>query len=773
MKILSKILAAICLLCVSYGAFAQQQVSGTVKDSKGEPIIGAGVLVQGTTLGTVTDADGTFSIPVRANAVLSISSIGYETQTVRIAAGQTRLEIILKDDATLLEDVVVIGYGTVKKADMTGSASSLTSDDFQIGSNLTAEQVLRGSVAGINIQQNSGKPGGSYSIRVRGGTSITASNDPLYVIDGVPISASGEVSKTQIRYGAGYDLFDQEEVDPLSALNPEDIESITVLKDASATAIYGSRGANGVIMITTKKGRTGKAQVEYSGNVAISSVANKLDLLNAKEYVDVINKLGVALDNKGSDTDWQGEIYRNAFSHNHHVAVTGGNEKTQYRASIGYNDQQGVIKNSGVRNFNNRININHAEFDGRLKIDLIMGFSQQNADQAQTSNTVGSEMGTNILYEAYVFNPTYPVINPATGDYWDVPAYRVNPVSYTTEIFDQRKNQKYSANASISYKIIEPLTIQVNGGYDTSTTTRNSYVSKANLLGDTTGGLVNINKFADWSKLFEAYLKYNQTFGKHTIDALAGYSYQYFFNEGLLQMAQGFLSDEFKWYNIGAANSFYAPSTFTQDNKLISMFGRVNYNYDDRYLFTATLRRDGSSRFGADHKWGYFPSAAFAWRINHENFFNVGWVSNLKLRATWGITGSQEIGNYQSLNTLSASNSAYLIGGNKERVADAPVLIVSTFEKGQSGFFRGMQTNEVGDGWGAYDCGLSNCYLILIARSMGFDTLIMGMRDADGLRALFNIPESEAIMPVIALGYRAQEPSRPERKKLDEIVTFF
>lgn len=665
MKILNKILAAVCLMGASLTAFAQQQITGTVKDTKGEPIIGAGVLVQGTTIGAVTDADGTFYLPVPANATLSVSSIGYETQTVRIAAGQTRVEIILQEDMTMLQDVVVIGYGTVKKADMTGSASSLTSDDFQIGSNLTAEQVLRGSVAGINIQQNSGKPGGSYSIRVRGGTSITASNEPLYVIDGVPISASGEVSKTQIRYGAGYDLFDQEEVDPLSALNPEDIESITVLKDASATAIYGSRGANGVIMITTKKGRTGKAQVEYSGNVAIGTVANKLQLLNAKEYIDIINKLGVALDNKGSDTDWQNEIYRNAFSHNHHVALTGGNEKTQYRASIGFNNQQGIIKNSGVQNINNRININHTEFDGRLKIDLIMAFSQQDSDQAQTSNTVGSEMGTNILYEAYVFNPTYPVFNPETGDYWDVPAYRVNPVSYTTEIFDQRKNQKYSVNASVAYKIIEPLTIQVNGGYDTSNTTRNSYVSKANLLGDTTGGLVNINKFSDWSSLFEAYLKYNQTFGKHNIDALAGYSYQYFFNEGLLQMAQGFLSDEFKWYNIGAANSFYAPSTFTQDNKLISMFARVNYNYDDRYLFTATIRRDGSSRFGADHKWGYFPSAAFAWRINHENFFNVSWVSNLKLRATWGITGSQEIGNYQSLNTLSASNSAYLIGGNK------------------------------------------------------------------------------------------------------------
>ena len=659
--LLTAMLGTVCL-----AAFAQgKTISGTVRDEAGDPVVGAYVLDRAANNGTMTGTSGEFTLrDVRPGAVVLVSCLGFEDN--QFTVGQSdRYDIVLGTDVSTLNEALVIGYGTIKKADMTGSASSLSSDDFQIGSNLTAEQVLRGSVPGINIQQNSGKPGGSYSIRVRGGTSITASNDPLYVIDGVPISASGEVSRTQIRYGAGYDLFDQEEVDPLSALNPADIESITVLKDASATAIYGSRGANGVIMITTKKGRTGKAQVEYSGNVSIATVAKKLDVLNAKEYTDLINKLGLPLDNKGSDTNWQDEIYRNAFSHNHHVALTGGNEKTQYRASVGFNNQQGVIKGSGVQNLNNRINISHSELNDRLKIDLIMAFSQQDADQAQTSNTVGSEMGTNILYEAYVFNPTYPVINPQTGDYYDVAPYRVNPVSYTTELIDQRKNQKYSANASVSYKIIEPLTIQVNGGYDSSNTNRYSYIPKANLLGNTTNGLVNMNKFADWSKLFEAYLKYNQTFGKHTIDALAGYSYQYFFNEGLIQMAQGFLSDEFKWYKIGAASNFDAPTSFTSDNKLISMFGRVNYNYDDRYLVTATLRRDGSSRFGADHKWGYFPSAAFAWRINHEDFFDVDWVSNLKFRATWGVTGSQEIGNYQSLNTLSPGSNAYLIGGNK------------------------------------------------------------------------------------------------------------
>ena len=659
--LLTAMLGTVCL-----AAFAQgKTISGTVRDEAGDPVVGAYVLDRAANNGTMTGTSGEFTLrDVRPGAVVLVSCLGFEDN--QFTVGQSdRYDIVLGTDVSTLNEALVIGYGTIKKADMTGSASSLSSDDVQIGSNLTAEQVLRGSVPGINIQQNSGKPGGSYSIRVRGGTSITASNDPLYVIDGVPISASGEVSRTQLRYGAGYDLFDQEEVDPLSALNPADIESITVLKDASATAIYGSRGANGVIMITTKKGRTGKAQVEYSGNVSIATVAKKLDVLNAKEYTDLINKLGLPLDNKGSDTNWQDEIYRNAFSHNHHVALTGGNEKTQYRASVGFNNQQGVIKGSGVQNLNNRINISHSELNDRLKIDLIMAFSQQDADQAQTSNTVGSEMGTNILYEAYVFNPTYPVINPQTGDYYDVAPYRVNPVSYTTELIDQRKNQKYSANASVSYKIIEPLTIQVNGGYDSSNTNRYSYIPKANLLGNTTNGLVNMNKFADWSKLFEAYLKYNQTFGKHTIDALAGYSYQYFFNEGLIQMAQGFLSDEFKWYKIGAASNFDAPTSFTSDNKLISMFGRVNYNYDDRYLVTATLRRDGSSRFGADHKWGYFPSAAFAWRINHEDFFDVDWVSNLKFRATWGVTGSQEIGNYQSLNTLSPGSNAYLIGGNK------------------------------------------------------------------------------------------------------------
>jgi len=654
------------LLSVLTCAWAQAQtrtITGTVSDTSGETVIGAYVVNKATNTGAVTDASGRYELKGVSDAtVLLISSLGYADKEVSVGA-RSVVDVVLEIDVNTLDDVLVIGYGSVRKADMTGSAAAINSDDFKIGSNLSAEQLMRGSIPGVSISQNSGKPGGTFTVRVRGGTSISASNEPLYVIDGVPISTASSV----ISRSVGADHFDEEGVDPLSNLSPEDIESINVLKDASATAIYGSRGANGVIMITTKRGKTGKAVIEYSANAAVSSAASRLEVLTGDEYRSIVKSLGFTLDDKGDNADWQSRIFRTAFSQSHHLALSGGSENTFYRASIGYSDQDGIVKSSGMTNLNSRISITHTQFDGKLKIDFTMSFNQQDNDQAPISNTVGSEMGSCMLYEAYVFNPTYPVYD-SNGDYYDVPAYRVNPVSFTDELTDERRTQKFSGVLSASYNFLKPLTFKVNAGYNTNTTNRNSYISKNNLLGNGYNGFVSTQRFSDWSKLFETYLNYNQTFGKHSIDAMAGYSYQYFFEEGLSQSASGFLSDEFKWYSIQAANKIDTPYSFAQSNTLISFFGRVNYGYDNRYLLTATLRNDGSSRFGADHKWGLFPSVAFAWKINNEDFFNVGAVSDLKLRGSWGITGSQEIGNYNSLSTLSASTNAYLIGGQKVNI---------------------------------------------------------------------------------------------------------
>ncbi len=652
------------ILCVQNIMAQKRTVSGIVTDSKNEPLIGVNVTIKNaSTTGTITDIDGKYSLEIPSgNSVLVFSYIGYSTQEVKVS-NRSVVDIVLKDDMQALEEVVVVGYGTMKKSDLTGSVSSITSDNFKLGTDLTPQQLMQGAFSGVNISQNSGKPGGSNTIRVRGGTSITASNDPLYVIDGVPISTSAGVNQSNIG-SSTTDFFDQEPINPLSNINPNDIESINILKDASATAIYGSRGANGVIMITTKKGKAGMRQLDYSFNLGVSTVAKKLDVLTGDEYRKTVSELGLTLDDKGQNTDWQDVIFRTAISQNHYVSFMSGSENTSYRASAGYSNQNGVMEGSGMKSANARMNINHKALNDKLKLNMNISYGETNSDQAPVSNTVGSEMGSSMLYEAYVFNPTYPIYNEE-GDYYDVPPYRVNPASFSKELLDERATSQFLGNLTADWNFYKPFTLQVNAGYNKNTINRNSYISKSNLLGNGNNGYVTVQKLSDYSKLLETILKYNQSFGKHNIDAMVGYSWQYFYSEGQTTKAYGFLSDNFKWYSLAAAQTVESVSSYAESNTLISMYGRINYNYADKYLLTATVRRDGSSRFGSGNKWGIFPSVAVSWRISQEDFFQNDIMSDLKLRASFGITGSQEIGNYNSLSTLGASTNGYLVGGEK------------------------------------------------------------------------------------------------------------
>ncbi len=652
------------ILCVQNIMAQKRTVSGIVTDSKNEPLIGVNVTIKNaSTTGTITDIDGKYSLEIPSgNSVLVFSYIGYSTQEVKVS-NRSVVDIVLKDDMQALEEVVVVGYGTMKKSDLTGSVSSITSDNFKLGTDLTPQQLMQGAFSGVNISQNSGKPGGSNTIRVRGGTSITASNDPLYVIDGVPISTSAGVNQSNIG-SSTTDFFDQEPINPLSNINPNDIESINILKDASATAIYGSRGANGVIMITTKKGKAGMRQLDYSFNLGVSTVAKKLDVLTGDEYRKTVSELGLTLDDKGQNTDWQDVIFRTAISQNHYVSFMSGSENTSYRASAGYSNQNGVMEGSGMKSANARMNINHKALNDKLKLNMNISYGETNSDQAPVSNTVGSEMGSSMLYEAYVFNSTYPIYNEE-GDYYDVPPYRVNPASFSKELLDERATSQFLGNLTADWNFYKPFTLQVNAGYNKNTINRNSYISKSNLLGNGNNGYVTVQKLSDYSKLLETILKYNQSFGKHNIDAMVGYSWQYFYSEGQTTKAYGFLSDNFKWYSLAAAQTVESVSSYAESNTLISMYGRINYNYADKYLLTATVRRDGSSRFGSGNKWGIFPSVAASWRISQEDFFQNDIMSDLKLRASFGITGSQEIGNYNSLSTLGASTNGYLVGGEK------------------------------------------------------------------------------------------------------------
>ncbi len=657
----------ICAMLIMQQTFAQNKViTGTVTDSNQQPLIGVNVVVKGdNSNGAITDVNGKYTLPVSNGKVtLVFSYIGYVTQEIAVGS-QSLVDVILIDDAQALEEIVVVGYGTMKKSDLTGSVSSLNSDKFKTGSDLSAQQLMQGAFSGVNISQNSGKPGGSNTIRVRGGTSITASNDPLYVIDGVPINSTAGVSSSNLAASNNnVNYFDQESANPLASLNPNDIESINVLKDASATAIYGSRGANGVIMITTKKGKKGVKQLDYGFSLGISSAANKLDVLTGDEYRQVVRDLDLTLDDKGDNANWQDRILRTAISQNHYLSFMNGGDNTNYRVSLGYDNQDGIMLGSGMRSANTRVNINHSALDDKLKLSLNLSYGETSSNQAPVSNTVGSEFGSCMLYEAYVFNPTYPIYDE-NGDFYDVTPYRVNPVSYASEVLDKRKNRKFLGNLTADWNFYKPFTLQVNAGYTYNQINRNSYISKDNLLGNGNNGYVSVQKLSDYSRLLETILKYNQTFGKHTIDAMAGYSYQYFYEDGDDTRAYGFLSDSFKWYSLEAAQTIESISSFAESNTLVSMYARVNYNYADKYLLTATVRRDGSSRFGADHKWGVFPSAAASWRISQEEFYHSNVVTDLKLRASFGITGNQEIGNYNSLNTLGASTNSYLVGGEK------------------------------------------------------------------------------------------------------------
>ncbi len=656
-------LFTITVFCAQIALAQSMTVKGKITREDGTPLPAVSVIVKGTTTGSSTNNNGEYSITVsKPTDVLVFTSVGFEAQEVAVAnRGSVNVKMVNTDNK--LNEVVVVGYGTQRQRDLTGAVSTVTAKDFNEGPLLSPQQLIQGKMAGVNISVNSGKPGASNTVRVRGGTSLTQSNDPLYVIDGVPISTSSGVSQSNIR-GNSTDVFDQEPINPLMTLNPNDIESVTVLKDASATAIYGSRGANGVIVITTRRGSAGKMQVTYSASAGISTVAKKLDVLSADEYRKVVSDLGLTIDDKGANTNWQDQIYRKAISQDHFLSFNGGSQNTTYRASLGYGNQEGIMLGSKLQRANARININHAALDDRLTFDLRVNYGHTLSNAAPVSNTVGSEQGTSMNYESYVFNPTYPVYD-ANGNYNYVRPYRINPVSFSTDVLDERINKRFTGSLSTTYKILKPLSINVNLGYVDETIDRNSYIRQTNPLGEGMGGYASVQKLADHSKLLETTLRFNKKYGKLSLDAIAGYSYQYFVDEGDRTAASGFLSDEFKWYSLQAASSIQSVSTFKQSNKLISMYSRANFNYDDRFLITATVRRDGSSRFGSGNKWGVFPSGSVAWRISQEEFFKSNVVSDLKVRVSYGVTGNQEIGNLNSLTTLGASTNGYIVGGQR------------------------------------------------------------------------------------------------------------
>ena len=623
-------------LFLTASAFGQQVVvKGHVKDSTGEPIIGATVRIDGTQDGTVTDFDGNFSIKADAKSVIKISYIGYETATAR--AGQN-INIILKEEAdNKLNEVVVIGYGRAKKNDLTGSVTAMKPDELSKGITNNASDMLVGKVAGVDVQTDGGSPGAGAQIRIRGGASLSASNDPLYVIDGLVIDNNTATGMSNI----------------LANINPNDIESFTVLKDASATAIYGSRASNGVIIITTKKGRAGqKAQFSYNGDVTVSTSRKKYDVLNAAQFRELVEKTGNDVSLLGNaDTDWQDEILRTAVSTSHSLSVTGGLKNMPYRISAGYNIGNGILKTSWMRRFNASVNLAPSFFDKHLNFNITAKYMFEK-DRYADSGAVGAALAMDPTRPVRMDGDDYRFVggyyqslqdSPGFSDStWTKTSYSQTPQNPVAMLNQKRciaDANDYSGNIEMDYKIhgFEDLHIHASLGAQYTDTRQHTTVSRYSYSNNYYGWA---DKMGYWKYniVGNAYAEYAHKFGVHDLDVMAGAEQSHYHRTGTGTYGQGTDPVTGAAYNA----KYRSEECWATHNSLVSYFGRLNYNLLDRYLITATFRADGSSRFADGHKWGYFPSAAVAWKINNEPFMkNMKWLNDLKLRLGWGKTGQQ------------------------------------------------------------------------------------------------------------------------------------
>jgi len=631
------VLLLACAVSSAAPAFAQQQISGTVTDAQtGESLPGASVSVPGTTTGTATDIDGQYELTVDADAdSLRFSFVGYSARTVAIA-GRSTIDIALSPATQQLDDIVVIGYGAVEERDVTGTVEKVSAADFNPTAGASPEQVLAGKVAGVQISAADGAPGSANLIRIRGATSVNASNDPLFVIDGVPIDNEGNTATRN----------------PLNFLNKSDIASVTVLKDASATAIYGSRGANGVILIETKSGAGADTpQVTYSGSVAASTITNQIEVLNAGQFRQVVQdnapaRLGELGD---TSTDWQEATQRTGISQDHSLSFSRGYEDADLRASLGYYDAEGIIETSSTRRISASLRYNQDLLDDDLSLSLSLR-GAQTEDAFEPGSVVGA---------AASFDPTQPirdVDSPFGGFYeWqDNDLAENNPVaSYILES-NVGVNYRTLANLEAEYNIpyVDGLSVRSIVGIDVNTGEREFFAPsflKSQQEGEVPNGTVTRATFTRTNKLADLYLNYNETFDEISskFDVTAGYSYQDFDEEYPEFTGQDLAQNVFGPNSLEPAGEIEAFVTEIP-NRLISAFGRLNYTFNDKYLLTATVRRDGSSRFGPANRWGTFPSAALAWRAHQESFVRdyASFISTMKFRVSYGVTGNQAIDDF-------------------------------------------------------------------------------------------------------------------------------
>ena len=659
----------------------QKSVSGTVIDKAGQPLPGVTVVVKGTTQGTVTNADGGFTITnIPENATLQFSFVGMKTQEIEVG-GKTSINVVLEEETIGLEEVVAVGYGTIKRSDLTGSVSSMKSADLVQSTISSFDQGMSGRVAGVQITQQTGQPGGATSVRIRGGNSINSSNEPLFVIDGFPYYNNNNASTSGTDGGVPA-------INILSTINPGDIASVEILKDASATAIYGSRGANGVVMITTKRGATGKGKITFENYTGVQEVSKIIPVLNARQYAEFRNMAfvdakGLNGNGKptysdeevaamGAGTNWQKEIFRVAPIQNYQLSISGGKDKVKYAVSGNYFDQKGVVINSGIKRYSLRANID-ADVNDKLTFGNNFNLSNVTSDNIRSG---GGREGTfgiqapnagNVIQDALFYNPVLPVYDKDGNFTWDnstangsgggnqANTPNGNPVAFLKSATNVSNIIRILENVFAEYSILENLKFKVTAGIDIISTKTNRYFPSTIRIGKTApNGNADVSQVQNITLLNENTLSYDLNLGdNHSINAVAGVTAQKFISEYIGASASDFPTDVTKAYSLQSGNIQYPASTYHAEWSLLSYLLRVNYNFKSKWYFTFSGRADGSSRFGENNKFGYFPSCAIAYRIADEPFLeSLEFLHDLKLRLSAGITGNQEIPSNQTLSTL-------------------------------------------------------------------------------------------------------------------------
>ena len=673
----------------------QRTLTGMVTDEQGEPIVGATVIEHGKKTGTITNGDGAFSLATTPGTTLTISYVGFAPQTVKARNG---MRVILSEEAKGLDEVVVVGYGTMKKRDLTGAVSSVKGTDLAVAGVASAAHMLAGKAAGLYVRQNSAQPGGGLDILIRGAGSVNASNEPLYIVDGFPIAKLDQQK-------GGNDRMDPGTQGVLNFLNPNDVESIEVLKDASATAIYGARAANGVVIVTTKRGREGKAVVNYSYNYSYQHYSDKYDVLSLRDWMIEKNKSsweywiwenevgpwgtktleaalaapkgGLAYTRPytdaqiaaaGEGTDWVGLITRNGHVQEHNLSIQGGSKDTQYMISLNYYDNKGIIRNSGMSRYTLKSNIDQ-RFLNVFKAGVNLTLTRIDNDNTQLGSAQYEKSG--IIRSAVQMGPNILAYDPATGTYPVNPLLGTQPNPYSLlNNIDKGRTDRFLGNMYVEARPIEGLTLRVNAGLDRANISRKTYEPKSTLYGRNLQGNGDIYTNDNNQYLLEATATYAKTIKEqHKVNLLAGTSYEQFNVEGVNSGNNNFLLDGFLYNNLNAGTGTKRVGSSFSKNKMESYFFRVNYIFKDRYYLTGTFRADGASVFAKNHKWGYFPSAALGWTFSEEPFMKSlsSWLTMGKMRLSWGQTGNSNIGSnafasYYAQPAYNQENGTQLIG---------------------------------------------------------------------------------------------------------------